>query len=113
MSRSETYNGIEILMNNVGSRVVDEVDNEFRLVRAAIDAGFFAPSQFPGGKTVTKIKIVGPTHTTTNSQAGVPVSDASHLTLTVNPGGKGAHLYLIPTDGETATADTTIDKVTW
>jgi hypothetical protein len=62
---------------------------------------------------MTDVFTSGSTHTTTNGQAGIPVSDASHLTLTVNPGGKGAHLYLIPTDGETATADTTIDKVTW
>ena len=58
MSRSETYNDIEILMNNTDSRVEDEVDNEFRLVKAAIDAGYFEPSVYPGGKTVTKIKIV-------------------------------------------------------
>ena len=45
-------------MNNVGSRIKAEVDNEFRLVKVAIDAGYFAPSEFPGGKTVTKIKIV-------------------------------------------------------
>ena len=58
MSRSETYTNIEIVMNNVGSRVQSEVDNEFRLVKAGIDAGYFAASAFPGGKTVTKIKIV-------------------------------------------------------
>ena len=58
MSRSEIYNNIEIVMNNVSGRVGAQVDNEFRLVKAAIDAGYFAPSAFPGGKTVTKIKIV-------------------------------------------------------
>ena len=42
--------------------------------------------------------ISGPTHCTTNSQAGNAVADASHLTLTVNPGGKAAHLYLNPTN---------------
>jgi len=113
MSRSETYKSIEIVMNNVGSRVQAEVDNEFRLVRAAIDAGYFAASAFPGGKTVTKIKIVGPTHCTTNSQSGVPVADPSHLTLTANPGGKTAHLYLNPVDGTTATATTSVKNISW
>jgi hypothetical protein len=60
MSRTETYNSIEILanLNTAVLRDEDEIDNEFHLVRAAVDAGYFTPSSFPGGKTVTKIKIM-------------------------------------------------------
>ena len=70
MSRSESYSNIEIVMNNVGSRVETEVDNEFRLVKAAIDAGYFTASTFPGGKTVTKIKIVYVVPLTTQTYYG-------------------------------------------
>ena len=59
------------------------------------------------------VRFSGPTHCTTNSQAGNPTADLSHLTLSVSPGKKSAHLYLDPDDGTTATEDTTIAKIIW
>ena len=45
-------------MNNASRENQAIADNEFHLVKAVIDAGCFAPSVFPGGKTVTKSKII-------------------------------------------------------
>jgi hypothetical protein len=41
---------------------------------------------------------------------GVRVPDQSHLTVYVS--GQGHHIYLPPKDGESITAETTIDKIT-
>ena len=60
MSWTETYNNI-VILKNFNSPVPfnkDVINNEFCLVQATIDAGYFEPSVFPGGKTVTRIKIM-------------------------------------------------------
>jgi len=65
MSRAETYYSIDIVMDDAHDRNQDAVDNDFRLIKAAIDVGYFAASIFPGGKTVTKVRIIGSAHCTT------------------------------------------------
>ncbi|KAF8149462.1 hypothetical protein B0H34DRAFT_802452 [Crassisporium funariophilum] len=103
---SQTYKGIIIRKNPVEFQISAEVDHEFRLVRMAIDNGWFddRPS------IITAIKIIGTTHITTNHGQH---RDQSHLTLAANPGPKKAHLYLLPGSGITATADTSVDELRW
>ncbi|KAF8468025.1 hypothetical protein JB92DRAFT_2838559 [Gautieria morchelliformis] len=105
--RSEIYEDIIIFSNSAPHRSNQAaVDIEFKLVRAAIDAKWFDESVY--GKTVTKIKIIGPVHCTNYEGP-----DKSHLTLKVSPGAKVAHLYLKPDDGMIATPETTLSEIRW
>ncbi|KAF8149446.1 hypothetical protein B0H34DRAFT_802440 [Crassisporium funariophilum] len=101
-TRTETYKDITIRKNNIGAQPQEDVDNEFRLIRLAIDNGWFH------GRNA--IKIIGTTHTTTRNGSQ---RTQSHLTLSTGPGGKPCHLYLFPVGAEVATEDTTLDEVVW
>ncbi|KDR74640.1 hypothetical protein GALMADRAFT_157296 [Galerina marginata CBS 339.88] len=82
---------------------------EIRLVKEALAAKLF-DGHLSG--PVSQVKIVGSVHNTTGPVAN-RVKDKSHLTVTVNPGRKPAHLYLDPVDGEVATEETKAVKVIW
>ncbi|KDR74746.1 hypothetical protein GALMADRAFT_249634, partial [Galerina marginata CBS 339.88] len=77
---------------------------EIRLVKEAVLAKLFN-GHLSG--PVSQVKIVGSVHNTTGP-IGSRVKDKSHLMVTVNPGRKGAHVYLSPDDGEVATEETTV-----
>ncbi|KAF9525728.1 hypothetical protein CPB83DRAFT_885381 [Crepidotus variabilis] len=107
-TREEIYNKIRIFKANVDktdAEAVAIVDQEFRLVKLAVDGGMF-PSN------TNQIKLRGPAHMTTGSSTIGFSPDKAHLTMTVNPGGKSSHLYLTPDDSSVLTNSTGVSHVT-